>query len=447
MQSEWPEVTLLEIADPENGAVDGPFGSNLPASSYVETGIPVIRGSNLSVGLDRFNSDNFVYVSHLTFEKLKRSGCLSEDIIFTKKGTLGQTGIIPSDRAEFDQYLLSSNQMRLRVNKQKAYPLFVYYAVSSCESIERIKRDSEYTGVPKINLDYLKKFTVTLPPLHEQKAIAHILGSLDDKIELNRQMNATLEAMAQALFKSWFVDFDPVLDNALAAGNPIPDELEAKAAAREALGDAGKPLPEDIAALFPAAFVWTEEMGWIPEGWGVGEIGSILERMTIKKRYKKNDVVSHGRTPVYEQGASILLGYHEGEAEIEASIDNPAFIFGDHTCVTKLSCEPFSISENVIPLKGNKYPTTWVYFAVQGKQSFEEYRRHWMELIVKTTILPPYKLTHFFVKSTNDVLRKQIAITRENSTLEQLRDALLPKLLSGELRIPDAEKLVGEAIA
>ena len=73
---------------------------------------------------------------------------------------------------------------------------------------------------------------VDVPPLPEQKAIAHILGSLDDKIELNRKMNATLEGMAQALFKSWFVDFDPVIDNALAAGNPIPDELADRAEIR-----------------------------------------------------------------------------------------------------------------------------------------------------------------------------------------------------------------------
>ena len=104
---------------------------------------------------------------------------------------------------------------------------------------------------------------------YEQKAIAHILGTLDDKIELNRQMNATLEAMAQALFKSWFVDFDPVIDNALAAGNSIPEPLQAKAEVRAALGDQRKPLPEAIQKQFPSRFVFSEEMGWIPEGWEV----------------------------------------------------------------------------------------------------------------------------------------------------------------------------------
>ena len=109
------------------------------------------------------------------------------------------------------------------------------------------------------------------------KAIAHILGSLDDKIELNRRMNETLEAMAQALFKSWFVDFDPVIDNALAAGNTIPDELKEKAAIRQGLGDKRKSLPDDIRRLFPSEFAYTEEMGWIPKGWEVSKVGQKVE--------------------------------------------------------------------------------------------------------------------------------------------------------------------------
>jgi len=96
MENEWLTTTLEDIANQEgNGLVDGPFGSNLPASSYTENGIPVIRGSNLTLGLRRFVSDSFVYVSEETAHRLSRSLCRSQDIVFTKKGTLGQTGFIP----------------------------------------------------------------------------------------------------------------------------------------------------------------------------------------------------------------------------------------------------------------------------------------------------------------------------------------------------------------
>ena len=291
MSDSWTRYTLGEIAETNSGAVDGPFGSNLPASCYKESGIPVIRGSNLSIGMDRFKEDTFVYVSKDIFNKLSRSECLPNDIIFTKKGTLGQTGIIPSDSIH-KYYLLSSNQMRLRVDNSKADPNFVYYSVSSQQSVTKIRQDSEYTGVPKINLDYLKKFPIQLPPLSEQKAIAHILGSLDDKIELNRQMNETLEAIAQALFKSWFVDFDPVIDNAIAAGNEIPDALKAKAEKRRKLGCDRKPLPENIHKLLPSRFEYNDNLGWIPEGWKVQNIHNILDSISKTFPLKKvNEVV------------------------------------------------------------------------------------------------------------------------------------------------------------
>ncbi len=119
--------------------------------------------------------------------------------------------------------------MRLRVDPEKALPEYVYYCVSSQKAINKIIQDSECTGVPKINLASLKSFPISLPSLSEQQDIIDILGSLSTKITLNRQINQTLEQMSQTLFKSWFVDFDPVIDNALDAGNLIPEALQSRA--------------------------------------------------------------------------------------------------------------------------------------------------------------------------------------------------------------------------
>jgi type I restriction enzyme S subunit len=144
--------------------------------------------------------------------------------------------------------------MKLTVDRRLADPLFVYYFVSSPESTRKIIQDSEATGVPKTNVTYLRDFPITLPPLLEQRAIAHILGTLDDKIELNRRMNETLEQMARALFKSWFVDFNPV---------------RVKAEGR----DPGLPGPLDD--LFPARFE-DSELGKIPAGWRVSSLGTLF---------------------------------------------------------------------------------------------------------------------------------------------------------------------------
>jgi len=232
MGSKWKQTTLGDLALGFDGAVDGPFGSNLPASAYTESGYPIIRGSNLSIGLDDFKDSDFVFVPEPIFQKLSRSECRAGDIIFTKKGTLGQTGLI-STKHRFEKYLLSSNQMRLRVDPYKALPEYVYYYVSSQKAINKLIQDSECTGVPKINLAYLKSFPISLPSLSKQKDIIYILGNLNRKITLNRQINQTMEQMSQTLFKSWFVDFDPVIDNALDAGNPIPEALQSRAELRQ----------------------------------------------------------------------------------------------------------------------------------------------------------------------------------------------------------------------
>ena len=254
MSSEWRSCRLVDLTLPgKDGLVDGPFGSNLPSSSYTLTGIPVIRGSNLTKGKERFKDGEFVYVSSETANGLSRSFCVPNDIIFTKKGTLGQVGLVPINCHPV--YLLSSNQMRMRVNSEQADPEFIYYYLAQAESIEKIIRDSEHTGVPKINLAYLKSFPISLPDVDTQRGISSILAALDDRITLLRETNATLEAIAQALFKSWFVDFDPV---------------RAKMEGRTPEG-----MDEATAALFPDGFE-ESALGLVPRGWHLTPFGELL---------------------------------------------------------------------------------------------------------------------------------------------------------------------------
>jgi type I restriction enzyme, S subunit len=175
---DWDITRLSNIARKNYGLVDGPFGSNLQASSYVLIGVPVIRGSNLSLGERYFYDDGYVFVSEEKANQIKRSICHAEDIIFTKKGTIGQTGIVPK-RSIYKKYLLSSNQMKLSVEKDIADPYFVYYSVSSSQSQEKIIQESASTGVPNFNLRQLSQFTIALPPLPEQRSLATTLSDMD----------------------------------------------------------------------------------------------------------------------------------------------------------------------------------------------------------------------------------------------------------------------------
>ena len=466
-------------SDPCGGVVDGPFGSNLPASGYVTEGIPVIRGSNLSLGKEKFKQHEFVYISQDAFEKLQRSECLPNDIIFTKKGTLGQTGIIPNPSI-FTRYILSSNQMRLRVDPLKALPAYIYYVVSSPQTIEKIIRDSDCTGVPKINLEYLRKFPVKLPDLKTQKAIAHILGSLDDKIELNRQMNETLEAMAQALFKSWFVDFDPVIDNALAVGNAIPDEFIERAEQRKGID---KKDNADIQSLFPEEFEFTEEMGWIPKGWSVQSFGDLLDstiggdwgKLEEDEKHTKESVIIRGtdipKLKIGERSEAPNRWVEEKKLKtrilrpfdivIEISGGSPTQSTGRSIIITEQIlerlggvAEPASFCRKFSP--SNKF--LGLYAGIHLQKIYDD-GKMW-EYQNQSTGIANFQTTSFLEREQLVVPNESVllkfyetldpVISKMNSNqqieLAKLRDTLLPKLMSGELRISDAAELVDEAV-
>ena len=233
--------------------------------------------------------------------------------------------------------------------------------------------------------------------------------------------------MAQAIFKSWFVDFDPVH-----AKMACTNEKELQQAAKE-LG-----ISKEILDLFPNEFE-ESELGMIPKGWAIAKIEKILKRYKAPKRYKKDAVESYGKTIVLEQGADIILGYHNHDGEFEATISEPMFIFGDHTCVMKLSTKPFSISENVIPLSGCIRNGYWTYYAAHGQQTFQEYRRHWSELIVKDIVLADEVICDFFAEQVQSLILKIEQNISENNELIMTRDTLLPKLLSGELDVSELE--------
>ncbi|KKH65909.1 MULTISPECIES: restriction endonuclease subunit S [Methanosarcina] len=456
MSCDWQELTLADIAESKGGLVDGPFGSNLPASCYVEDGVPVIRGSNLTVGLERFKSEDFVYVSSETLKLIKRSECLPNDIVFTKKGTLGQTGLVPSD-SRYERYLLSSNQMRLRVNTNLADPEYVYYYVSSKASVEKIKRDSEFTGVPKINLDYLKKFPIIVPKLTVQKKISKILSGFDYKISVNHQINQTLESMAQAIFKSWFVDFEPVKAKIAAVEAGEDAEGVTRAAMSVISGKADEELdqlqaeqPEHYtqlkttAELFPAA-MQDSEFGEIPEGWRIKKVNEILELAYGKPL--KEDVRLPGNIPVY--GSNGQIGWHneklvDGPGIVVGRKGNPGTVTWVHTHFYPIDTTFYAMPKGPVKslyyllytLKKQKLPLLAADSAVPGLNRNMVY--------MNKMIVPQRDILDLFDIQLTKIYQK-IQVNKEQSeVLAAIRDISLPKLLSGELPVDAAEVVGGD---
>ena len=259
---------------------------------------------------------------------------------------------------------------------------------------------------------------VDVPPIEEQREIAAILGALDDKIEVNRKTAVTLEEMARALYRSWFVDFDPV--HAKAAGR-APVHMDAA-----------------TAALFPDSF---GEDG-LPEGWSETKLGDIITRLKVGKLFSQKTVSQTGNVPVLDQGKQGVIGFHDEEPNIVARPDRRVSIFANHTCVQRLLQEPFSTIQNVIPFVGDELPTEFCHYSSLGKQEFEEYRGHWPSFVDAKCNVPQKELAEAFASEVSPWLDLVFQASTENQTLATLRDTLLPRLMSGELRLGEAKEQV-----
>ena len=465
MGSDWKEVSLGEIGRVVTGKT--------PKTKVIENfghEIPFITPRDMDD--QRIISETERYLSKVGSVSVKNSIIPANSISVSCIGSdMGKSAIT--------KYLSVTNQqINSIVVSDEFYYKFVYYNLSSRKA--EIRGLAGGSAQPILNKSDFSQIKMFVPPLTEQKAIAYILGSLDDKIELNRQMNGTLEAMAQALFKSWFVDFDPVIDNALAAGNAIPDEFAERAKQRKAIE---KKDNSDIQNLFPDEFEFTEEMGWIPKGWSVQSFGDLLDSTIGGDWGKPEQDDKHTRESVIIRGTDIpklKLGERSEAPKrwveekklktrilkpfdivIEISGGSPTQSTGRSIIITEQIlerlggvAEPASFCRKFSPL--NKF--LGLYAGIHLQKIYDD-GKMW-EYQNQSTGISNFQTTSFLereelVVPSESVLLKfyetlEPIISKMSSNqqieLARLRDTLLPKLMSGELRIPDAAELVDEVL-
>jgi type I restriction enzyme, S subunit len=445
MASEWNEVTVTDIAaQVRNALVGGPFGSNLVSADYIAQGVPVIRGQNLG---ERWVSGDFAYVSDAKANSLSGNLASPGDIVFTQRGTLGQVSLVPDGK--FDRYLVSQSQMKLTVNREIADPIFCYYQFCSDVQQDYIRLNAIQTGVPHTNLGILRRTPFLLPPLKEQRAIAHILGTLDDKIELNRKQNETLEAMARTLFKAWFVDFEPV---------------RAKIEGRWQRGQSLPGLPAHLYDLFPDRLV-ESELGEIPDGWEIGSFSDAVEIIgggtpkTSVSEYWNGDIpwFSVVDTPASSDVFVVQTEKSITQAGLNGSstrlITRGTTIISARGTVGNLAiagCD-MTFNQSCYALQGKSGSgSCFVFLAAQRMVEqlkamahgsvFSTITRQTFEAV--HAVLPPDRVLQQFEKSSASLLDPILGNVNESRSLAQLRDTLLPKLISGELRVPDAERIL-----
>lgn len=277
MVSKWPYKRVEEIAIK---VAMGPFGSSIKVETFKESGIPIISGQHLHESELTDSDFNFITEEHA--DRLKNSNVQRGDVIFTHAGNIGQVSFIP-ENSKYERYIISQRQFYLRCDTTIVLPEFITYFFESQEGQHKLLANANQVGVPSIARpsSYLKTIEVPVPPLDEQHLIVKKIRSIDRKIRLNRRTNQTLEAIAQAIFKSWFIDFDPVKAK-IAALEQGEDPL--RAAMRAISGktdDELDQLPDEqydelaaTAELFPDAME-ESELGMIPVGWTWQQIGEI----------------------------------------------------------------------------------------------------------------------------------------------------------------------------
>lgn len=201
----WPQTQLVAIVDPAKGSlVSGPFGSNIGSKFFVEAGVPVIRGNNLTKGTHKFIDDGFVFLTEQKAQEFPNCVAIEDDLIFTAAGSIGQVGIIPKER-KFDSYIISNKQIRARIDRQKALPEFVYFWLSSRKMVQYLESQNNGGAVPLLNLGLIRRLPVPLPSLNAQDKIVDILSAYDDLIGNNRRRIKLLEQAARQLYREWFV--------------------------------------------------------------------------------------------------------------------------------------------------------------------------------------------------------------------------------------------------
>ena len=386
---EWKEVRLCEVADVQTG----PFGSQLHKENYVNKGTPIVTVEHL--GNKWFTSQNLPMVSDEDKLRLAKYCSQEGDVIFSRVGSVDRCSYVSK---EYSGWLFSGRCLRVRP-RSGINPEYLYYFLTNEGTKQYIRNIAVGATMPSINTKLLNEVPITIPSLDDQRRIASILSSLDRKIELNNKINADLEEMAQAIFKNWFVDFEPFKD--------------------------GK-------------FV-DSELGMIPEGWKVGTLGELCNFKRGKNLLTKNaidegvPVVAGGLEPscyhnVANTGAPVIT--------VSGSGANAGFmrmyhvpIWASDCSFIDISCENFYFVYCFLKVNSKllKHAQTG---AVQPHVKPSDI--HDFELVI-----PDKESIYDFQDKVKPFFDRIASLQKESSRLSLLRLSLLPRLMSGELEVPE----------
>ncbi len=419
MSIEWKTTTIGELCDAGGGSVQtGPFGSQLHASDYVEDGFPSVMPAN--IGDNRIIEDGIARVSIETQQRLSRH-CLQEgDIIYGRRGDIGRRALV---RREQTGWLCGTGCLRIRFSDAEADPRYVSFYLGQEHVKELILAKAVGSTMPNLNTGILRSVSLLLPPLPTQRRIAEILGALDDKIECNRQINRILEAMAQALYQHWFVDFGPFRD-----GEFVESELRMIPE-----GWSVRSLYECASYVNGAAFKQSDFTDDRVNALPIIKIGELKNGITAQTQFTNKELDSKYKLT----GGDILFSW---SGSPDTSIDTFIWSRGE----AWLNQHTFS----VIPHRPSEKAFVWCFLKF-FKPIFVEIARNKQttglghvtiqDLKRLKIVVPSEKTFEIFDRKVGSLFDQTLLNLLESQKLAQTRDYLLPRLLSGEIEVRAAD--------
>ncbi|MEA3642031.1 MAG: restriction endonuclease subunit S [Lamprobacter sp.] len=425
----WEYTTLGEACRRGGGDIQtGPFGSQLHAADYVPEGIPSIMPQN--IGDNRIVEEGIARIRPHDAERLCRYLVREGDIVYSRRGDVERRALV---RAHEDGWLCGTGCLRVRLGKNGVEPRYASFYLGHPSVREWIVRHAHGATMANLNTAILSACPFVVPPSREQQAIADILGSLDDKIELNRRMNHILEAMARAIFKAWFVDFEPI-----------------KAKVAGATSFCG--MPQEIFDQLPGGL--TEFDGkLVPNGWSLKATSDIADYVN-GRAFTKN-ATGYGRMVIriaeLNSGPGSATKYSQvnTEPQYTAFPDDILFAWSGSLGVYRWHRDEAIINQHIFKVIPNDRPSWYVYYRLVEAMPFFQ-----AIASTKATTMGHIKRGHLsdamFVEPPGwfiDAASKQIrplydlihCNERQSITLSALRDALLPKLISGEICVSGGE--------
>lgn len=420
-------------------------GYAFSSKDFSEEGYPVIKIKNIQQGLVRV-IENCCIDKKIITEKHKKFLLSHGDILLamTGQGSVGRVGKLILDK--YENCFLNQRVGKFIIDTDKLDKDYFYYLISTKKYEKLLFNIGSGSGQPNLSPNDIKNISIPFPKLFVQKKIAHILRTLDEKIELNKKTNETLEEIAKAIFKSWFIDFDPVRTKAEGRSTRLPDE---------------------ISDLFPDSFE-DSELGKIPCGWKVISLREMLDTISETYPIETKEEVVFLNTGDIESGNFLNTRYTSIKGlpgQAKKSIKKGDILFSEirprnnrHAYVY-FDARDYVVSTKLMVLRSkDRENSLFEYFLITQKSSINylqllaESRSGTFPQItfselseIKFALPNSLQLINFFTDNYLEISFTKIQhMNKQNKYLDEMRNTLLPKLISGELRIPDAEKIIEE---